>query len=160
MQGFRLIFPHAGLYVFQGYIEWSVASSALGYFSSSSKSQRISSMQVAVCAGLCFYCINTLQRDMQRTEDRRIASSSKDKDKGPPRMSYTLHTLQSVTVIVCTNSLVNFAMEVVSPIPSGTSESRTTAGVASSLATVAAGLIVSKTVMQVVGAYTTRAPKH
>ena len=157
-----LFYMCIGLYIFQGYIEWSVASSALGYFSSSSwSSQRLSSMKVAVCSGLCFYCIDALQRDVQQAEDRHMASNkNRDQKKSTPRMSYTLQTLQSVTVIVCTNSLVNFAMQVVSPVSSGAGASRTAAGVASSLATVAAGLIVAKTAMQVVDAHTTRPANH
>ncbi len=141
-----------GLDVFQGYIEWSVASSALGYFTRSKRfSGRSGSLQVAVCSSLLFYCIDALQRDLQRAEERKQFLKH-----SPPGISYTLQTLQSVTVIVCTNSLVAFAMEIVSPSSSGGSssmKSKSPAAVANSLATVVAGLVVAKTVVQVMEGY-------
>lgn len=139
----------AGLNVFQGYIEWSIASNALGYFTNGPRaSRRLGSQQVLVCAGLGFYCIDALQRDVQRTENSRSSSTA-------PRLSYTLHTLQSVTVIIFTNSLVAYAMELVSPAALA-GKGKTAAAVGSSLGTVVVGLVVAKTVMQVVGAYTSK----
>lgn len=138
----------AGINVFQGYIEWSVASSTLGYFTSSPNfSRRLGAQQVLVCAGLTFYCIDALQRDIQRAEN-----SSSSSMRGTPRLSYTLHTLQSVTVIILTNSLVAYAMELVSPSALA-GKGKTTAAVASSLGTVVVGLVVAKTVMQVMVAF-------
>jgi hypothetical protein len=145
----------AGLEVFQSYIEWSVASRALSYFTQNQREQRLSSLQVVVCSGLAFYCIDALQRDVQRAEDLEIASLRARQQTDAPRLSYTLHTLQSVTVIVWTNSLVTFAMELVSP-SAGNRQGKTAAGIASSLATVLAGLVVTKTVMQVVDACAAR----
>jgi len=107
-----------------------------------------------VCAGLAFYAVDALQRDMLRAEENRerkrhILSNASAAPTTARGMSYTLQTLQSVTVIVFTNSLVTFGMEMMSP-SSAASKSKSVAGIASSLGTVVAGLIVAKTIIQVV----------
>lgn len=150
------LFP--GLLVFQGYIEWSVASGALNYLATSKRASHVTSMLIVICAGLAFYCVDALQRDLQRAEDGRMMMMIHRQLGGQPpnnapRLSFTLHTLQSVTIIFFTNSLVSFSMEIMSPGGDGSSSSSSATNIAANLATVVTGLIVAKTVMQLVEAY-------
>ena len=60
-----------------------------------------------VSSGLSFYAASTLLRDADR--DKHVVGNS------APSIADTLQTLQSVSAIMFTNSLVNYAMRIVSP---------------------------------------------
>lgn len=156
------LFP--GIEVFQGYIEWSVSTFALQLLSSAVSSSSSSSSSgnnffTVAASGLLFYGIDALMRDMQRREmfkrarmeEARQKKEPRAKDVGPgPEFSGTLQTLQSISVIMFTNSLVTYSMDAITP------SSASATGTGSTIATLVVGLVVAKTIVQLMGMHTRR----
>jgi hypothetical protein len=142
------MFP--GLSMFQAYIEWSIATSTLSSVRLSSRNQ-MTTLSTVFCTGLAFYIVDAIYRDTVRTEEADACKRRAHADDSQPdiaRFSTTLQTLQSVTIIMFTNSLVSWAMELISTSSSGGGGS----GVGQAFATVVAGIVVSRVIVQVCGA--------
>jgi hypothetical protein len=114
---------------------------------------------VVFSTGLGFYVIDALYRDVARSE-MMVSRTSKDafthaQQQTHQRMSAalvaavklstTLQTLQSVGIIMFTNSLVTWCMELIS---SGKG------GIGNAFATIVAGVVVARAVVQIVDAGT------
>lgn len=120
-----------------------MASSASGYIgrlsSANSSSQHPSSASDQLLAvafsGLAFYAADVMLRE--------VAGSSPmgEHHRAGADLASTLQTLQSVSIIMFTNSLVNYAMLVVSGGGAGK--------VQQELATLAVGLVAVRTIMQI-----------
>jgi hypothetical protein len=122
------MFP--GLEMFQSYIEWNIARSALSLLQTSSGNQ-MTALYAVFFSGLAFYALDALYRDIVRQERQQDAKKA--------RLSAVLQTLQSVSIIMFTNSLVSWAMQVISG-----------GGLGNAFATVTAGIVVARTIVQVV----------
>lgn len=135
----------AGLDYFQGYVEWSVATSANEYIDRMSNGTVDGFLSVA-SMWTVYYLSGVLLREIARREDRRNVAAT-------DRISTTLDTVQSVSLIMFTNSLVAYCMQVIAPArqqsSSGPSSASSTLG---GLATVAVGIIVSKTLVKILTA--------
>lgn len=151
------MFP--GLEVFQGYIEWSVANSALSYIGMSVKrgspnGTGATRFIVVGCTGAAFYAVDVLLRDTVRKERLGELKRTHHKAHGgvsAPKMSATLETLQSVTIIMFTNSMVSYSMELISPSQrAGIPSARSLNSIGAEVATVVVGLIVAKSLVQIV----------
>ncbi len=157
--------------MFQGYIEWNIATSMLasirlsagasgvggsGNSSSSNGSVRSTSLAV-VCTGLWFYITDAAYRDVCRNEaiaDAGVTCTKKNSCGGGGRDSSTvpsaaselklssmIQTLQSVGIIMFTNSLVSWCMEVISAVKGG---------MGNAVATIVAGIVMARVIVQVV----------
>ena len=135
---------HTGLNVFQGYIEWSVSSSAIVYVQQvlrqTTGAPTTADVLGVTSSGLAFYAANTMLRDAERGG----GGGGRGREGSAPSLASTLQTLQSVSAIMFTNSLVNFAMQIISPGGGGVQQE---------LAAVAAGLVVARTVVQITDAF-------
>lgn len=162
------MFP--GLNMFQSYIEWSIATSTLNSIRLSSKKQ-MTTLFTVFCTGLAFYVVDAFYRDVARAElldqQKGVRMSAMQKDakhadqdasaaasaafvQQSSRVSNTLQTLQSVTIIMFTNSLVSWSMEVISGSSSAAGD--VGGGLGQAFATIVAGIVVSRVVVQVVDA--------
>lgn len=151
----------AGIETFQGYIEWSVATSALSLLSQGA--EKTSQFFPVAVTGFLFYWSDLLMREVQAAERRnecKMLSSMTHKDevasvtaaaqtgdagkKGAPKLSDTFQTVLSMSILMFTNSLVTFSMDVISM---GQKNSNS---VASNIASLVAGIIVAKTISQII----------
>ena len=164
----RPMFP--GLEIFQGYIEWNVATSALNFVGSMSSRSNASLSNIAAvgCTGAAFYVVDLLFRETKRKEAlrdmrnmgrnvRARGPSSVSANWRSPKMSITLETLQTVTILMFTNSLVSYSMQIISSsghgqqAGSGMNRGSVSLGsIASQTATVITGLIVTKSLVQII----------
>ncbi len=159
------MFP--GLEVFQGYIEWNVATSALNFVSNVSRqSNALLPNYVAVgCTGAVFYIVDLLFRETKRREalqDMKIRgmsaavknSATAQTSWRSSKMSLTLETLQTVAIIMFTNSLVSYSMQIILPSSGRGGANRgsvlSMGSIASQVATVITGLIVTKSLVQII----------
>lgn len=161
------MFP--GLDVFQGYIEWSVATSALSYIGLAvrrgayNNSTETAKFVVLGCTGAAFYAVDVLLKDTKRQEGlselKRHARAPLRWHPAAPRLSATLETLQSVTIIMFTNSLVSYCMDMISPsLPVGNpNAARSLNSIGPEIATVVVGLIVTKTLVQIISSSVSQA---
>jgi hypothetical protein len=157
----------SGITVFQNYIEWNVATTSVAYIdlvsssssSSSSKQRGLSLPVTPLIVGLAFYAANELllhsHHPLEPVKEGSGATAGGGKHaQQQPRYSSSvgsfstalqasLQTVHSTLLIMLTNSLVSYAMRVVStPAAHG-------AGIAS-LASVVVGMVAARTVMRVV----------
>ena len=163
----RPMFP--GLEIFQGYIEWNVATSALNFVGSMSSRSNASLSNVAAvgCTGAAFYVVDLLFRETKRKEalrdmknmgrNARANGSAAVPFHRTQKMSITLETLQTVTILMFTNSLVSYSMQIISLPGSGHQAgggmnrgSVSLGSIASQTATVITGLIVTKSLVQII----------
>jgi hypothetical protein len=142
----------SGLTVFQNYIEWNVASSTTAYIEvalSSSLSSPLAPTTLLL-TGLVFYTVNEMYKETIRIEmcerTRGKGALSPGAHSVQSGLSSTLQTLHSISLIMVTNSLVSYAMHVVSPVSSGNGRADTASG----LATVVSGMVAARTIMRLV----------
>ncbi len=162
------MFP--GLAMFQGYIEWNISSSILKSVQMLSSGTAASAADIGMltvfCTWLAFYTVDSFYRDVVRKEDAEEAkmlsrkgllqsaacSDAQRRHMGSmaciPRLSLTFKTLQSITIIMFTNSLVTWSMDVVS----GGTTSAGSSSLGTSFATIVAGIVVARTILQIVDA--------
>lgn len=148
-----------GLSMFQGYIEWNIATQTLAAVKGWSSSPYTSPWTV-VCTGLAFYVFDLLQRMLKNSE--RIALlhvlcsknevRSRKTYSNSSRLSSTVETFVAISIIMFTNSLVSWTMDIVS----SASGKSTYNGLGSAFAVIVCGLVVARTVVQVVDAYASR----
>lgn len=152
--------------MFQGYIEWSVASSALDSISKLTAAQSMhassyttTSRDTVVCTGLFFYLVDMIQRDTQRKEDVTLTmqKSWNRVSTGVAKISSTLHTLQAVSLIMFTNSLVTYAMTLAASSQQDSDSSsvpvQNYARIWCEAAALVAGMVVAKTVVVIADSY-------
>jgi hypothetical protein len=152
------MFPE--LSMFQGYMEWNIATSMLASIRlSAGASGGVRSTSLAVvCTGLWFYMADAAYRDVCRNEaiaDARAACTKKNSGGGSAgrgssavpsaaselKLSSMVQTLQSVGIIMFTNSLVSWCMEVISAGKGG---------MGNAVATIVAGIVMARVIVQVV----------
>jgi hypothetical protein len=144
------IFP--GLDMFQSYIEWSIATSILATMRVSSRNQ-MTSLSTVFFTGLCFYAVDAFYRDVSSSERIWDMKKNRLKNKGMElapsdsrrgaSFASPLQTLQSVSIIMFTNSLVSWTMETMSA-------GHAAQGLGQAFATIAGGIVVARTVVQVI----------
>lgn len=97
--------------------------------------------------GFLFYWTDVLMRSTQRREIVQLAilvsSTGHARGSDAPKLSDTLRTVMSISIIMFTNSLVTFSMDVISGPMRGSS------GIGLSLSSLVAGLVVAKTISRI-----------
>jgi hypothetical protein len=133
-------------------VEWNIATSTLNSIRLSS-GHGSTTLLVVFSTGLGFYLIDALYRDVARSEMMMVSRTSQQAHQctmpaalvAAVKLSTTLQTLQSVAIIMFTNSLVTWCMELIS---SGKG------GIGNAFATIVAGVVVARAVVQIVDAGT------
>ena len=148
-----------GLTVFQNYIEWNVATTSVAYIDIISASDRgqlrtshsaVSVPVTPLIIGLAFYGVNEIIVTSKKSSSSHSESVLTAQGIFRRAADDSLRTFHSILLIMFTNSLVSYSMQLISPPQMSTVHGTTPEGYFASLASVVAGMVVARTLMGVV----------